>query len=82
MSLQMFISTVFSLIKVEVFSTEDLKSLLIYTGHNLTMITWTIYTLDFEKKTSCRYAEIVAHIQNRKVPYRNINIQSISDKNL
>lgn len=32
------------------------------------------------KKTSCRYAETVAHIQNRKVPYRNINIQSISDK--
>lgn len=49
MSLQMFISIQ---LKVEVFSTEaleDLKSPLIYTGHNLTMITWTIYTLDFEK---------------------------------
>lgn len=50
MSLQMFISIQ---LKVGVFSTEaleDLKSPLIYTGHNLTMITWTIYTLDFEKK--------------------------------
>lgn len=49
MSLQMFISIQ---LKVGVFSTEaleDLKSPLIYTGHNLTMITWTIFTLDFEK---------------------------------
>lgn len=45
------------------------------------MITWTIYTLDFEKKKKkIRYAKTVAHIQNRKVPYRNINIQSIYNK--